>query len=241
MGMDFAGPFTIRRGHTRKPILEKAYCCLFVCMVCKAIHLERCATLDTEEFMAALSRFCNRRGTPLAIYSDNGSNFIGAKSELQSIQRLLSQTSDAISHFTTAKNIEWHNIPPRSPHHGGLWEARIREMKRLLRKMVTPHPLRHDELQTVLIEVEASFNSRPLVALGATEADMYLALTPGHFFNWQASESFTHQTCKFSSAAPSENLAIGSDSSKISGMHGEDTTSNIYRPDGSGKEQAAHL
>ncbi len=164
--------------------------------------------------MAALSRFCNRRGTPLAIYSDNGSNFIGAKSELQSIQRLLSQTSDAISHFTTAKNIEWHNIPPRSPHHGGLWEAGIREMKRLLRKMVTPHPLRHDELQTVLIEVEASLNSRPLVALGATEAVMYLALTPGHFFNWQASESFTHQTCKFR------------DSSKISGMHGEDTTSN---------------
>ena len=54
-------------------------------------------------------------------------------------------------------------------------------MKRLLKKMVAPHPLRHDELQSVLIEVEASLNSRPLVALGATEPEADLALIPGHF------------------------------------------------------------
>ena len=39
-GMDFAGPFTLKKGHTRKPVLIKAYVCVFVCFVTKAAHLE---------------------------------------------------------------------------------------------------------------------------------------------------------------------------------------------------------
>ncbi len=54
-------------------------------------------------------------------------------------------------------------------------------MKRLLKKLVSPHPLRHDEFETVLISVEAALNSRPLVPLGATDPDEDLTLTPGHF------------------------------------------------------------
>ncbi len=180
VGVDFAGPFILRRGHTRKPVMDKAYFCLFICLTTKAIHLEVCATLDTQEFLAAFRRFSNRRGTPFAVYSDNGSNFIGAKTELQAIQRMLRISSESISHLATNKELQWHHIPPRSPHHGGLWEAGVREMKRLM-KIIAPHPLRYDEFQDVLISVEASLNSRPLVALGSTEVDTDIALTPGHF------------------------------------------------------------
>ncbi len=159
VGIDFAGPFILKRGHTRKPVKFKAYSCLFICLFTKAVHLEVCSSLETEEFLAAFRRFANRRGTPHAVYSDNGSNFIGAKAELKATQRLLFKSSNAISHLSAAKEIEWHTIPPRSPHFGGLWESGVREMKRLMKKIISPHPLRFEEFESVLIEVEASLNS----------------------------------------------------------------------------------
>ncbi len=54
-------------------------------------------------------------------------------------------------------------------------------MKTLLRKMVTPHPLRFHELSSILTEVEAVLNSRPLTPLHTTDASDDIVLTPGHF------------------------------------------------------------
>ena len=54
-------------------------------------------------------------------------------------------------------------------------------MKTLLRKLLTPHPLRFEELTTILTEVEAILNLRPLAPLNATDAEDQLVLTPGHF------------------------------------------------------------
>ena len=181
VGIDFAGPFQLKMGYTRKPVLFKAYCCLFVCLSTKAVHLEACKSLETEEFLAAFQRFCDRRGTPSDVYTDNGSNFVGARNELQEIQKLLRQTSGAISHLSSSRELRWHLIPPRSPHHGGLWEAAVREMKRLLKKLVAPHPLKYEEFLTLLTGVEASLNSRPLVDSGITEPEDDISLTPGHF------------------------------------------------------------
>ena len=40
VGVDFAGPITIRVGKVRKPTKLKAYISVFVCFVTKATHLE---------------------------------------------------------------------------------------------------------------------------------------------------------------------------------------------------------
>ena len=77
-GVDFAGPFDVKRGHTRKPVLVKAYACLFVCMSTKAVRIECTEDLSTASFMLCFKRFINRRGFPQHVYSDNGSNFICA-------------------------------------------------------------------------------------------------------------------------------------------------------------------
>ncbi len=150
-------------------------------MVTRAVHLELCSSLDTQEFLAIFRKFCNRRGTPTDVYSDNGSNFVGSKSELKAIQRLPSPSENSISHLSTTQEVKWHFIPPRTPHFGGLWEAGVRSMKIQLRKLITPHPLRRDELDAILTEIEAILNSRPLAALGSTYPDSDLVLTPGHF------------------------------------------------------------
>ncbi len=133
-GMYFAGPFTVRQGYTRKPIAIKTYACLFACLTTPAIHIELCAELTTKEFLAALHRFCARRGTPLELFSDNGTNFIGAKKEIMEVQSLLrsKSTKTALSHFTTETSVQWHNTPPRAPHFGGLWEAGVKGMETIL-------------------------------------------------------------------------------------------------------------
>ncbi len=135
-GVDFAGPFTLRKGHTRRHI--KTYVCLFCCFSTKAVHLELCGNLSADEFIAALRRFCARRETPAIIYSDNGTNFQGAKTELKEIQQLLQQAEPSIAHLASQTNLQWKFIPPRTPHFGGLWEAGVRSMKTLLRKIVAP-------------------------------------------------------------------------------------------------------
>ncbi len=180
-GIDFAGPLQIRQGHTRRPVIIKAYVCVFVCFTTKAVHLELCADLSSKDFIAALQRFCARRRTPSHIHSDNGSNFQGTRNEIQELQNLMKSSSTELSHFTTSSLIKWHFIPPRAPHFGSLWEAGVKAMKTLLRKMVGSHILTFQELATVLTEAEAILNSRPLTPLSSTSVDDDLVLTAGHF------------------------------------------------------------
>ena len=122
-GLDFVGPFLIWRGHVRKPTLIKAYVCVFICAATKAVHLELCADLSTEEFLATLRRFCDRRGTPSVIRSDNGTNFVGAFNDVQDVQSLLERSANSLSYF--CGDTSWKFIPPRTPHMGGLWEASV--------------------------------------------------------------------------------------------------------------------
>lgn len=77
-GLDYAGPISIRHGGTRSKVLTKAYVALFVCFSTRAIHLELVSDLTSVTFLAALRRFISRRGRPIQIHSDNGTNFIGA-------------------------------------------------------------------------------------------------------------------------------------------------------------------
>ena len=83
VGVDFAGPFLLKQGYPRKPFIVKSYVCVFVGFACKAVHLELVADLSTDAFVPSLTRFAARRGYPSAVYSDNGTNFVGAQVELQ--------------------------------------------------------------------------------------------------------------------------------------------------------------
>ena len=56
-GIDATGPFILKKGHTRRPVLVKAYLLLFVCFSTKAVHIEVVSDLTTQGFIAALERF----------------------------------------------------------------------------------------------------------------------------------------------------------------------------------------
>ena len=82
VGVDYAGPFQIKYGMVRKPVIVKAYVCVFVSLSVKAVHLEAVSDLTSEAFLATLRRFIAHRGYPSLIWSDNGTNFVGANREL---------------------------------------------------------------------------------------------------------------------------------------------------------------
>ena len=88
-GLDFAGPFTIKMGYTRRPVKLDAHICIFVCFTTKAVHIEVISELTTKALLLGLHRFCDRRVCPKTIYSDNGSNFRGAQSYLRTLYQFL--------------------------------------------------------------------------------------------------------------------------------------------------------
>ena len=166
-GLDFAGPFTIKTTTLRNAKQMKAFLALFVCFSTKAVHLELVSSASTAACIAALRRYVSRRGLPNVVYSDNGTNCVGAKRELEELQKVLnsSETQNELANYATNKNFQWLTIPPRTPHFGGLWEAAIRSGKHQLRRIVGTTALTFEELTTVFTQIEAMLNSRPLQPL----------------------------------------------------------------------------
>ena len=54
VGVDYAGPLKAKYGMVRKPVIVKAYICVFVSLTVKAVHLEAVSNLTNEVFIAAL-------------------------------------------------------------------------------------------------------------------------------------------------------------------------------------------
>ena len=182
-GIDFAGPILLRRGHTRKPSIVRAYIALFICLSTRAIHLELVCSLSTTDFIAALRCFIARRGIPHEIITDNGTNFVGANNKLQAIYKLLESSDNlkTLQSFTNKHHIKWKFNPGQAPHFEGLWEAGVKSTKTLLRKILLNHSLNLEEYSTILCEVEAVLNSLPLQPLHSLSDDGLENLTPGHF------------------------------------------------------------
>ncbi|KMQ87939.1 bel12-ag transposon polyprotein [Lasius niger] len=178
-GVDYAGPIRIRTTKGRGHKAYKGFIAVFVCLCSRAVHLEAVSDYTTDAFLAALRRFTARRGLCSDIYSDCGTNFVGADRELRSLFRASSPDGHRIAQATSTNGIRWHFNPPAAPHFGGLWEAAVKSTKHHLRRVIGETTLTYEELSTFLTQVEACLNSRPLQAL-SDDPDDFSALTPGH-------------------------------------------------------------
>ncbi|KRZ08573.1 hypothetical protein T4B_14298 [Trichinella pseudospiralis] len=173
-GLDFIGPLHI----DREDGCTKVYICLFTCMVTRSIHLELLSDLSAERFIQAFNRFGSRRGYPRIIQSDNFSTFKMADRQLKN---LFSRPSlDKVQRTMIRHRIEWKFITERAPWNGGYWERLVRSVKNTLKKILGRTTLDEEELTTVLCEIEAKINARPLTFVGDDVKDAD-ALTPFHF------------------------------------------------------------
>ncbi|KAL0861558.1 hypothetical protein ABMA27_009065 [Loxostege sticticalis] len=180
-GVDYAGPLRITLTRRRGQHSQKAYICLFVCLVTKAIHIELVSELTSDAFLSAFKRFISRRGPVSCLYSDNGTNFVGAKAQLDDIFKILidSEFQSALKQELSARRIEWKMIPPRSPHFGGIWEGNIKSLKTHLHRVIGNQLLTYEELLTVLVQIECIMNSRPLTVVSSDPSPE--VITPAHF------------------------------------------------------------
>ncbi|KAK0146726.1 hypothetical protein N1851_013933 [Merluccius polli] len=183
VGVDYFGPF-------------ERYGVLFTCLSIRAVHIEVASSLDTDSFINALRRFIARRGQVSELHSDNGTKFVGAERELKEAigNWNLSQIHDTLLQKeikfveglcgvacgrTNPATKLFFNPPPSGSHHGGVWERLIRSVRKVLNSTLKVQCLDEESLHTVLCEVEAIINGRPITKASTDPNDLE-ALTPNH-------------------------------------------------------------
>lgn len=111
------------------------------------------------------------------IRSDRGTNFVGACKELN-ISSNLDNTS--VKKFLVDQGCIWQFNPPHASHMGGSWERMIGLARRILDAMfqqLGSSALTHEALSTLMAEVAAIINARPLVPVSNDPDDPFI-LTP---------------------------------------------------------------
>jgi len=95
-------PSTYRtESHGKPPI--KTYVAVLVCFLSKAVHLELVVDLSSDSFLSVFKKFAGRRYLPEQMYSDNATNFMGAKFRSRSDGTRLNEES-------SGRVVCWENI-----------------------------------------------------------------------------------------------------------------------------------
>ncbi|XP_070182296.1 uncharacterized protein [Littorina saxatilis] len=181
-GLDCFGPFMIKEG--RKEL--KRYGLLITCMASRAVHIEVLDDMSTDSFLNGLRCFIALRGKVRTIFSDQGTNFVGAKHELDRHFEQLNRKT--ILAKLLDLQCEFKFNPPSSSHMGGVWERQIRSVRSVLTGILDQSSTRLDtsSLRTLMYEVMAIINSRPLSVEHLERADGPLPLTPNHILTMKS-------------------------------------------------------
>ena len=127
--------------------LKKRLGFLFTCLTTRAVQLEIVPSLDTSSFVMGIERFIARRGTSSTIWSDNGTNFVGAEKELLACIKSWNGMAPTIF---VHKGVAWKFNPPGAHHHGGSWERLVRSVKRVLYEILGSRRVTEKPLGTTL-------------------------------------------------------------------------------------------
>ena len=135
------------------------------CLVSREIHIEVADELNSAAFINAFRRFIALRGPVKEIRYDRGTNFIGAISDL-GISAQFCENAPVAKQLSTLGTIRRFN-PPHASHFGGCWERMIGVSRRILDAMILKEEnrLTHESLVTLVAEICAIINSRPLLSV----------------------------------------------------------------------------
>ena len=179
VGLDLFGPFLVTDGkHTRKTsATKKVWGVVFICLVTRAVHIETVPGLDTSSFQNSLRRFFAIRGVCKTIRSDNGTNLVSARHQLESTFAL-----DILQQEALKNNCLWKTNPPGASHFGGSWERAIGSIRKILDAsllQIGHRALSRDELETLLKEASAIINNTPLYE-ASSDANDPVPITPAN-------------------------------------------------------------
>ncbi|CAG2224943.1 unnamed protein product [Mytilus edulis] len=175
-GLDYLGPVYVKDD----TVMKKRWICLFTCFVTRAIHLEIVNDMTTEEFICAFRRFVSTRGTPSEVISDNASQFKLCSETIKSVWENTIIKNEIVQNYMSSCGIQWKFITELAPWMGGFYERLVGLVKRCLRKTLRKRSVSDVQLLTLMKEIEAVINSRPLVYVDE-ELQSRTTLTPNHF------------------------------------------------------------
>lgn len=151
-----------------------------ICVICIIGH--NISDLSAKAFLAAFDRFAIRRGPITDMYSDNQLAFVGGTNEMNRTTAEWNRMESSTHQELIDRNIRWHFGIPLGPHMRGLMEACVKSVKFHYKRELGGTLLTFEQLNTILVRIEACLNSRPITSLKDDPSDL-TALTPGHFTN----------------------------------------------------------
>ncbi|XP_070206193.1 uncharacterized protein [Littorina saxatilis] len=190
VGVDVFGPWEVLTRKTRGgQANSKRWAVIFTCMSTRAIHIEVIEEMTSSSFINALRRFISLRGPVQELRSDRGTNFVGAAKELN-MESLFKEDGLVQGHLRKS-GVIWRFNPPHASHMGGVWERMIGVVRRILDSLLMDakrKPLTHEVLCTLMAEVCAVVNSRPITPI-YHEPDSPLILNPSMLLTQKSGES----------------------------------------------------
>jgi len=183
-GVDFTGALYVKQHGGEE---SKVYICLFTCATSRAVHLEVVSDLSMPTFLLAFRHFAARRSLPQVMMSDNATTYTSAAEELTDLL-----SSEEIKTVLGRKGIEWKFIPKKAPWFGGYWERLIGLTKASIKKTLGRAHITLPTLQTIITEVEAVLNDRPLTYISEDIKDPE-PLTPAHLLHGRRITKLPHE------------------------------------------------
>jgi hypothetical protein len=180
--VDYFGPIEVVHGRGS----AKRWGVLFTCLVTRAVYVDVAISLSADDFLLVLRRFASIYKKPAFMFSDNGTNLVGAERILrEELERLKGDEEHVIQ--LKGLGINWTFQPAQTPHFEGSHESLVRSVKNAFYAALDQEKLGlrkpSDEiLRTLLFEISGLLNSRPLT-YASSDPDDFRPITPNDFLN----------------------------------------------------------
>jgi len=172
--VDLFGPYSIK-GEVQKRVSGKGYGVIFTDLFSRAVHIEGVFGYDASSFLNSLFRFTSVRGWPEKIFSDPGTQLVGAANELKAIWENVDK--DKVNKVAVENGTEWHFGPADSPWHQGAVESLVKSAKRCFHFATADRRLSATEFLTVCAQASNILNERPIGLLPGSDSEINV-LTP---------------------------------------------------------------
>ena len=148
-GGDYAGTISLKPWKARGHKSYKGWLVIFVCMATSAVHIEIVSYYTSDGFTYAYWRFVSRRVICKTLYSDCGTNFLGADEQLRKLLSSSFKEALNLGHVLLNDGTEWKFNPPGAPHFGGKSEVTFKSVNFHLKRTIGDTLLTFEELSTL--------------------------------------------------------------------------------------------
>ena len=139
--------------------------------------MEVIESISAPALINAIIRFQARRPGVRMIYSDQGTNFVGAENLIkQALQLHKQENTETINPI---RPIEWIQNAPHAQHRGGCWERIIQITKRHLTAILGRTEVDLETFRTIITHIELIVNNRPITHQSSDHSDIE-PLTPAN-------------------------------------------------------------